>query len=469
MLRRIKHVSLELTDQEVRILGYIPSKKMTLVMYETIPLSTGVIEQGMVCQPTELTAVLREWVTNQAIQGKVNARVAIPLSNGFVRKYSLPWASKRDRKRLIHYLADEEIPIPEDDRVFDHWITPEKTQEKSLQVVLSGIRKVRLDSFTRCLETAGFRIESIGFTPLAWAYALQIKPQEQVLLIKEQSDVYQISFYHGIIPEIVRLLRHDRQGSQGNELWDTELERILSYLLTSRENLDIQRVIINPSEESVSLGTKVCAFLQREKGISPQLQTLDKVFISALSFFKEEPRKILAVWGMALQHNLEHPNNFWRERTRVQRQQRRMGIVACLFLALSLAGIDLKDQLVQQVEKLDQEVSQLGVKGELETQAAQEEIRRTEEWLHLMEQPGTVGRDLAQLQSLVGEEIEFEQLEHKEGTVMIQGKATNPVSVQDLFNQLQQLGWQEPRLGTYQLEGNQDTGSVIEFTLTTKR
>lgn len=469
MLRKTKQVSLEFTDQEVRILGYIPSKKMTPVMYETIPLATGIIEQGIVCQPMELTAVLREWVTNQAFQRKVYARVAIPLSNGFVRKYTLPWASKRDRKRLIHYLADEEIPIPADDRVFDYWIAPEKTEEKSFQVVLSGIRKARLDSFTKCLETAGFEIESIGFTSLAWPYALHIKPQEQVLIIKEQSDVYQISFYHGIIPEIVRLLRRDRQGSQGKELWDTELERILSYFLTSRENLDIQRVIINPSEESVRLGTKVCAFLQQEKGISPQLQTLDEVFISASSFFKEEPRRILAVWGMALQHNLEHPNNFWRERTRVQRQQRRMWIVACLFLSLSLAGIDLKDRLVQQIEKLDQEVSQRGNTGELETQAAQEEIRRAEEWLHLVEQPRTVGQDLAQLQSLVGKDIEFVQLEHKEGTVMIQGKATNPVSVQDLFNQLQLLGWQEPRLGAYQLEGDQDTGSMIEFTLTTKR
>lgn len=491
MSREKQQVSIEITDQEIRVLGYLPTRErrlkrlkrlkrleefkeidMTSVMFETFILPSGVIEQGIVRQPTELTRILELSLKNRGIKGNVSARITIPLSNGFVREYSLPWISKRERKQLIPYLADEEIPIPTEERVYDYWIAEEKLEDKRIRVVLSGIRKANLTSFTTCFEAAGLGIESLGFSPLAWAYALNLEPNQHILLIKEHSDFFQFHLYKGRIPEMTRTLRLDPQGSLGIEERDVELERVLAYFWTFQEKVDIRRVIISEGKESAKLGQKVCAYLRQEKGLAPQLQTMTEVISPYINseFKGDEPEKILAVLGMAFQSSSDYPNNFWREKVRIKQGQRRRWIATVLLLVLSFTGLVVRDLLVQKVDTLDSEISQLEANREVMTRSIDEETKRTQEWLQLVEHPTSVGHELAQVQSLMGNGIQFKRLDYQEGTLIIEGDATQPALVQNLFEKLQLLGWDQPRLGTYHQDENRDsTDERIEFSLTTKK
>lgn len=477
MMSRREHLqaSVELTDHELRWLWYIPKQgkegiSMTPVIFKVISLPQGIIEQGEVRQPTELTRILEKCLEEQGVKGRVKVRIGIPFANSFIREYTLPWVAKRERTHLLSYLADEEIPISVNERFFDSFVTEENSSPKRLRVVLSGIRKWVLSGIITSFEAAGFAIESIEFSLLAWARVLNFGPEEYTLLIKEQRGMIQLILYKGQIPEITRVIPPAAKH-YGAEEWSLEIQRILVYFSSLHERVEIQRVVVSQGLEPENLGRRVCAYLSLEKGLEPSFQVLEGAIASLPQIENcTDPDQLLAVTGMALVAGRTSSNNFQREENQRKMGQRNKWIAAIVLFALTLMGLGLRVSILKTMDALDREIIQLRVTGESLELLGKRQKEQARAWNDLARNPTTVGKDLRVLDGLTRKGLQFDRLEVKEGSLMIQGSASEGVLVQVVLNQLQNSGWEKARLRNYHLDENQDPeAGGIKFTLVAER
>lgn len=475
MSRERLQASVELTDHELRWLWYIPKQdkngmSMTPVIFEAISLPQGIIEQGEVLQPTELTRILEKCQKERGIKGRVKVKIGIPFANSFIRAYTLPWVAKRERRHLLSYLADEEIPISVNERFVDSFVTEENSLPKRLHVVLSGIRKWVLAGIVTSFEAAGFSIESIGFSLLAWARVLNFGSDEHTLLIKEERGMVQLILYKGQIPEITRIIP-PASKHYGVEEWSQEIQRILAYFSSLQEQVEIQRVVVSRGVETEKLGRRVCAYLSLENGLEPSFQVLEGAIPSLPQIENcSDPDQLLAVTGLALVTGRTFPNNFRREENQRKIGQRNKWIAVVVLFALTLTGLGLQVSTLKVIDALDREIFQLRATGESLELIGKRQEEQARAWNDLAKNPTTVGQDLTVLEGLTRKGIQFDRLEVKEGSLMILGSASEAVLVQEVLNQLQNLGWGKARLRNYHLDENRDSEARgIEFTLVAER
>jgi hypothetical protein len=473
ILRKQEHVCVELTDHEIRLLWYIPRQDrsgviMTPVTFHVIPLPPGIVEQGVVCQPVKLAGLLENSLKDRGTKGKVKARIGIPLSNGFIREYVLPWVSKRERSKLFTYLADEEIPIAVDERFSDSYVLVEDSLTKVLRVVLSGIRKSVLTGISTSFEAAGFSIEIIGFSAIAWAKGLDFGTNEHNLLIKEQAGSIQLILYKGQIPEFTRTIPSVARNFSTGE-WNLEIQRILAYFSTVQGQMEIKKVVVSQGTETENLGQRLCVYLDLEKGIQPSFQVIAGNLPSTPLFERcTTPEKILAVMGMAVEGPLSYPNNFWRSIK--QRETRKIvkEIVVGVCLVLALVGLGIRQVKIKELSVLEQEVFQLRTEVENLEQIRKYQQERSRAWNDLVQSPTTVGKDLVQLRRLTGNGLQFERIEYTGDALVVVGNSTEPALVQQVLHQLHALGWEKAQIKSYHQNDN-DKASRIGFTLTAER
>ena len=140
-----RSVVFELTDGEIRAFWFSvhafrkPGHSSTEVKFDRIPIPVGVIQQGNVRNENVLFDILSTY-SAQHPGDTQKAYLAIPLQQGFIRSYTLPWIPKRDRKSAISLLVDEEISIARSDLLFDFLVLSEE-KHKSLQILLGATRQ----------------------------------------------------------------------------------------------------------------------------------------------------------------------------------------------------------------------------------------------------------------------------------------------------------------------------------------
>lgn len=450
MWNKDNNVSVEITDQEIRMMWYPKNflQNPTSVMFESIPLTPGMIEQGFIKKPAELFQVLESSKSSRGINGKINAQVTLSVPNGFIREYNLPWVPKRDRLNLIRYLADEEIPILPEERVYDAWIEEEGSER--LRVVLCGMRKDMVTALIMCFEGVGFNISSLGFSSLAWVNAFAFEANCNTLFIRKLTDQYQFISYHGIIPKLTRILVLENNQNV-IPLYNEEIIKILNhYFRPFQESGVFQRVILNSEAESDQLGRFVCNYLKEIQGVEPQLQNMTRV-ISAYCDGLVKDDKYLAVVGTALQQ--PNPiNNFLRDKTRSKSKSQKQLFAVVLFLVFSLVGLGVGYRLEGKIEKVHEEVYELKLKSEKITGAEMAEASRKQEVNALNEERSTVGEHMRLLLSLSGKGVEYDRLRYQAGQIIINGLALEAHQVQKLLSELQGIGYTNVHLENYQSE-----------------
>lgn len=468
-----RQVSIELTDDELRMLWYTPGKRkqeidLTKVIFQAVPIPPGVIEQGQVLQPTELIRILENFRKTHGIEGRVKARIGIPFANSFIREYTLPWVKKRERTPLLTYLAEEEIPISANERVFDSFVLDENSPTRRLNVILSGIRRSVLSGIATSFEAAGFSIEIIEFSLIAWARVLNFEPGEHTLLIKEQMGIFQLIFYKGQLPEITRIIPLAAKH-YGAEEWNLEIQRVLAYFSTMHEQVEIHRVVVSQGRDTEDLGRRFCAYLSLEKGIEPNFQVLGVTmpFIPQIENCTN-PDKLLAVSGLALEVPKSSFNNFWRGEIKRKSVRRNKWIAFALFCALTFLGLIIRVSTLEKLSELNQENFRLKATGESMERSGKKQEGQARAWNDLLKNPTTVGQDLSRINSLSGNGIWFERLEVKENTLLVKGNASNAILVQQVLNQLQHLDWEKAQLSNYHMDENSEAG-LIEFTMKAER
>lgn len=467
MLAGQGRVCVELTDQELRWLWYTRRGKdkeaFVPAQFEITPLPKGLIKQGRVLDPEVFLSILRGCLEQRRADFQLprnpKVRIGLPLQNQFIREYYLPWVKKGNRSRLLRYLAEEEIPIHEEELVYDCFLEEVKGPPQRLKVILSGIRNAVLSPVIFCFGKAGFEINKICFSQLAWGKVMGFGPEENTLFLREDGEQIQYVFYKRGIPEIIRsfppTLQHFDEGE-----WQHEIHRTLRYLSSPHDQMELARILWSQDGEAEKTGKRIGEYIKDVRGKVPVLQGVDEAFhafwgsqpLKALAAYA--PEKYLAVLGLALEDEKLGQNNFWRtENLKKKRQGIKRGVAGVLLLA-SISGLWMLVSTQQSLGTLRAEAQRLSEIAANHTWELEKETDLKQTWDRIIGNPTAVGQEIRELTAYAPEGIRLERIEIKGRTLLIEGLATESLEVQRMFQQLKTLGWGEVELAKYQTAGD---------------
>ena len=426
--------------------------------FDRIPIPTGVIEQGNVRNEAALINILSLYKAQQpgAIQ---KAYLAIPLHQGFLRSYTLPWIPKRDRKSAISLLIDEEIPIARTDLLFDFLVVSEE-RPKELQILLGATRRSLLEQYVFIFAGAGFKVTGVNFAFSVLGQSIGFEPKEDVLYLQGETDAFQIVLFRGAVPESFRAL------NERKEEWGNEIRRFLLYYRTQHPELNLKRLVWKGDSVAETLAFDLLASHHVSVVQEAKLMNVPDSWQNLLT--GTEGWHEVAV-GYGIRISAHRPElNLWHQQNTTQTVQQRYQGMAVFLVALFILGNLGWFSLYQRTAPLQQEVQQLSLQGaKIEAQAKhQRELQVA--WSKVKINPDKIGEGLAQIQAiqaLPGADLEIKQVVYKQGSMSLVGSAMIASSVEDLIHKLRTMGWQQPALSSYKLTSLNN----VEFSLSAKR
>ena len=461
---RKRSVVFELTDGEIRAFWFLvhpfrnQSHSSTAVKFDRIPIPVGVIEQGNVRNENVLIDILTTYGAQHPGESQ-KAYLAIPLQQGFIRSFTLPWIPKRDRKSAISLLVDEEISIARSDLLFDFLVLSEE-KHKGIQILLGATRQSLLDRYVFIFGRAGFKVTGVDFAFSILGKSLGFEPNEDVLYLQGESDSFQMALFRGAVPESVRSL------NERTEEWENEIRRFLLYYRTQHPDLNLKRLVWN--------GDAVAELLAQGLLTSNHVPAVEQ---AKLRNVPDSWRKVLegnkgwgeVAVGYGIRISAHRPElNLWRQPNTAQTVQRRYRGMALFIFALFIIGTIIWFSLYQMALPLQQDVQQISRQGAMiEAQTKHQEDLETA-WNKVKIHTERIGDGLAQIQAmqaLPGVELKIEQVIYKQGSMSLRGSAKDARSVQTLIRTLRTMGWEQPALSSYKLTSLNN----VEFSLSAKR
>jgi type IV pilus assembly protein PilM len=382
--------------------------------------------------------------------------LAIPLQQGFIGSYTLPWIPKRDRKSAISLLVDEEISIARSDLLYDFLVLSEE-KHKGLQILLGATRQSLLERYVFIFGQAGFKVTGVDFSFAILGQSLGFEPNEDVLYLQGECDSFLMALFRGAVPESVRSL--NERAEEG----ENEIRRFLLYYRTQHPDLNLKRLVWK--------GDSGAEFLAQGLLMSNHVSAVEQ---AKLRDVPNSWRKILEEnrgWGeVAVGYGIRiaahRPElNLWRQPNTAQTVQRRYQGMALFACALLMFGTMTWFSLHQMGLPLQQEVQQISRQGaKIEAQTKHQEDLETA-WNKLKIHTKKIGDSLAQIQALPGVELKIEQVIYKQGSMSLRGSAKDARSVQTLIRTLRTMGWEQLALSSYKLTSLNN----VEFSLSAKR
>lgn len=161
---RTRIVTLNLGSQSIELAEFrVEAQGLTLCGYSSRELFVEPAGQGMRLE--QMGAVLREMLSELRIKsGEVYYTVAEELV--FSRFVKLPALGAEKIERIISFEAQQNVPFPIDEVVWDYQLVGGGLGEQ-IQVVLVAIKADLLDSINRAVEESGLRTEIVDLAPMA--------------------------------------------------------------------------------------------------------------------------------------------------------------------------------------------------------------------------------------------------------------------------------------------------------------
>lgn len=449
IFRKDWHVCIEVLEQELRWLWYLPKGKNGVLpsslAFHTISLPPGVIEQGQIRQPEKLTHLLKETITLQMPNLKKNTpislKLALPGNSLFIREYLLPWTKKKERKGLLKYLAEEEIPIPTEELLYEHSLVEDKENHK-LKVLLAGIRKTYLYSLVEVFQGAGFIVKEVGVSLLAWKRALLLTEEEETIIVLEEGDQVHLVVYKRGAPQLIR---------------GFEIQRILFYLEPLARESDVGRILMGTGSRAKETGMAIQDILSRHQVKKPLLQELGKVLedISPTinsawqnAFGQYQVEQVLTCMGLL--GKTPCGIDFWEHHQAYRKIRTRKQVVAGLLLITMMGTGFTLFQILQRSDILQEEIATLR-ELEADQRVLQDNIMRpVYTWQNAENKKTIVGQELRALLALRDESIQLKRIEIKGNTLLIEGGTAEAQVVPRMFERLKELAWLNIELTNYE-------------------
>jgi type IV pilus assembly protein PilM len=158
-------ISLNLGSQTIGLAEFRMQAHGGLVLldYRLREISTDPTSEEM--RRTQIAVAVRELMSELHIKsGAVN--YALPAQSIFARFVKLPTLEQEKLERIIAFEAQQNVPFPIDDVVWDYQVVGGGMDEQT-QVILVAIKVDLLDDITRGVEEAGLQTSSIDMAPMA--------------------------------------------------------------------------------------------------------------------------------------------------------------------------------------------------------------------------------------------------------------------------------------------------------------
>ncbi|HEY2568341.1 MAG TPA: type IV pilus assembly protein PilM [Candidatus Udaeobacter sp.] len=158
-------ISLNLGSQTVGLAEFRMRAHGGLVLqdYRLREISTDPTSEGM--RQTQIAVAVRELMNDLRVkQGAVN--YALPAQSVFARLVKLPTLEREKLDKIIAFEAQQNVPFPIDDVVWDYQVVGGGLDEE-IQVILVAIKIDLLDDITSGVEEAGLHTSAIDVAPMA--------------------------------------------------------------------------------------------------------------------------------------------------------------------------------------------------------------------------------------------------------------------------------------------------------------
>src|SRR5438067_2244355 len=160
MPRATRLLSLNLGSQAISMAEFRPQTGGGLVLREYKRRDVEIESAGESIRPTQITATIKEMLHEIGIKsGSVN--YAVPAQSVFARFVKLPSVEEEKIGRIIAFEAQQNVPFPIDEVVWDYQLVAGGPEEQ-LQVVLVAIKADLLEGMNAAVEEAGLRPVVIG-------------------------------------------------------------------------------------------------------------------------------------------------------------------------------------------------------------------------------------------------------------------------------------------------------------------
>src|SRR5436190_3645521 len=156
--------TLNLGSQAISVADFRPQSGGGLVLRDYKRRDLVIENPGEPIRHAQITATIREVLKELGIKsGKVNYAVAG--QSVFARFVKLPSVEEEKIDRIIAFEAQQNVPFPIDEVVWDYQLVGGGADEQ-LQVVLVAIKSDLLESMNAAVEAAGLRPSVVGVTTM---------------------------------------------------------------------------------------------------------------------------------------------------------------------------------------------------------------------------------------------------------------------------------------------------------------
>src|SRR5947207_8839806 len=160
MPRSPRILSLNLASQAISMAEFHPQTGGGLVLRDYKRREMAIETAGESIRPAQITATVKEMLHEIGIKN-ASVNYAISGQSVFARFVRLPAVEEEKIDRIIAFEAQQNVPFPIDEVVWDYQLVGGGTDEQ-LQVVLVAIKADLLEGMNAAVEAAGLRPDVIG-------------------------------------------------------------------------------------------------------------------------------------------------------------------------------------------------------------------------------------------------------------------------------------------------------------------
>ncbi len=165
MQRASRILSLNLGSQAISIAEFRPQTGGGLVLRDYKRRDVAIESVGESIRPAQITATVKEMLREIGIKN-ASVNYAVASQSVFARFVRLPSVEEEKIDRIIAFEAQQNVPFPIDEVVWDYQLVGGGTEEQ-LQVVLVAIKADLLEGMNAAVEAAGLRPVVIGVATMA--------------------------------------------------------------------------------------------------------------------------------------------------------------------------------------------------------------------------------------------------------------------------------------------------------------
>ena len=165
MPRSARILSLNLGSQAISLADFRPQTGGGLVLCDYKRRDLAIETPGESVRHAQITATLREMLHEMGVKNS-SVNYAVAGQSVFARFVKLPSVDEEKIDRIIAFEAQQNVPFPIDEVVWDYQLVGGGADEQ-LQVVLVAIKSDLLEGMNAAVETTGLRPEVIDVATMA--------------------------------------------------------------------------------------------------------------------------------------------------------------------------------------------------------------------------------------------------------------------------------------------------------------